>query len=215
MYLIYNTVAISVVQRRPEIGTLRALGVKRGQILRTFLAEGALFGVVGSLFGVVIGSVLATFSVAAVSRTVDTLYVASHADHVVYDPVVLLKAFLIGVVGGGDRGARTGARGRADAAGDRDARARLRAAAHRACAAGGDLRAWAACSSAMRARLLPPIGDVPLFGYAAGLLIIFAGSLFAPLRSRGSRAAGARAARFAVGGGGDCGGESWLVAGAQ
>ena len=30
-------------------GTLRALGVKRGQILRTFLAEGALFGVVGSV----------------------------------------------------------------------------------------------------------------------------------------------------------------------
>ena len=98
MYLIYNTVAISVVQRRPEIGTLRALGVRRGQILRTFLAEGALFGVIGSAIGVALGCVLATFSVAAVSKTVDTLYVSSHADHVVYDPLVLLKALVIGII---------------------------------------------------------------------------------------------------------------------
>ncbi len=35
MYLIYNTVSISVVQRRKEIGILRALGATRGQIMRT------------------------------------------------------------------------------------------------------------------------------------------------------------------------------------
>ena len=66
------------------------------QTLRTFLAEGVLFGVVGSLAAS--RSDVVTFSVAAVSRTVDTLYVASHADRVSYDPIVLLKAFLIGVV---------------------------------------------------------------------------------------------------------------------
>ncbi len=184
MYLIYNTVAISVVQRRPEIGTLRALGVKRGQILRTFLAEGALFGAVGSLLGVVIGSVLATFSVAAVSRTVDTLYVASHADHVVYDPLVLLKAFLIGVVA-----AVVAALVPAlEAAGTRPAitmraqgyERRLTGLAPRAAIFGLGLLlvAWAAT-------FMPAVGDVPLFGYAAGLLIIFAGSLFAPLAIAG------------------------------
>jgi putative ABC transport system permease protein len=180
MYLIYNTVAISVVQRRPEIGTLRALGVKRGQILRTFLAEGALFGVVGSLFGVVIGSVLATFSVAAVSRTVDTLYVASHADHVVYDPTVLLKAFLIGVAAAvvaalvpALEAARTPPAITMRAQGYER---RLTGLAPRAAIFGlGLLLVGWACT------FLPPVGDVPLFGYAAGLLIIFAGSLFAPL----------------------------------
>ncbi|MDQ2907850.1 MAG: FtsX-like permease family protein, partial [Candidatus Eremiobacteraeota bacterium] len=98
MYLIYNAVAISVVQRRPEVGTLRALGTSRAQIFATFLAEGALFGIAGSLLGLGLGSVLARFSVSAVSRTVDTLYVASHADRVVYDPRVLLEAFLAGTV---------------------------------------------------------------------------------------------------------------------
>jgi putative ABC transport system permease protein len=184
MYLIYNTVAISVVQRRPEIGTLRALGVKRGQILRTFLAEGALFGVVGSLFGVAIGSVLATFSVAAVSRTVDTLYVASHADHVVYDPVVLLKAFAIGVAAAVIAALVPAI----EAAATRPAitmraqgyERRLTGLAPRAAIFGlGLLLVGWACT------FMPPVGDVPLFGYAAGLLIIFAGSLFAPLAIAG------------------------------
>jgi len=184
MYLIYNTVAISVVQRRPEIGTLRALGVKRGQILRTFLAEGALFGVVGSFVGLVVGSGLATFSVAAVSKTVNTLYVASHADHVLYDPVVLLKAFLIGVAA-----AIVAALVPAlEAAGTPPAIAmraqgyerRLPQLAPRAALFGlGLLFIGYACT------FVPAVGDVPVFGYAAGLLFIFAGSLFAPLAIAG------------------------------
>jgi putative ABC transport system permease protein len=97
MYLIYNTVAISVVQRRPDIGTLRALGTPRGEIFATFLAEGAMFGVLGSVLGLGLGALLAHFSVEAVSRTVDTLYVGSHADSVVFSPFVVAKAFVVGV----------------------------------------------------------------------------------------------------------------------
>jgi putative ABC transport system permease protein len=69
MYLIYNTVAISVVQRRPDVGTLRALGATRRQIFLAFLGEGALFGTFGSLLGLVLGALLARLSVGAVSRT--------------------------------------------------------------------------------------------------------------------------------------------------
>ena len=184
MYLIYNTVAISVVQRRPEIGTLRALGVKRGQILRTFLAEGALFGVAGSLLGLVLGSGLATFSVAAVSKTVNTLYVASHADHVLYDPVVLLKAFVIGVVAAIVAALvpalEAAATPPAIAMRAHGYERRLPQLAARAAVLGlGLLLIGCACTFA------PAVGDVPVFGYAAGLLIIFAGSLFAPLAIAG------------------------------
>lgn len=191
MYLIYNTVAISVVQRRPEIGTLRALGVRRGQILRTFLAEGALFGVIGSAIGVALGCVLATFSVAAVSKTVDTLYVSSHADHVVYDPLVLLKALVIGIIAASISALVPAI----EAAGTPPAIAmraqgyerRLPLLAQRTAILGAVLLLVGFAFT-----FAPPIGDIPLFGYAAGLLIIFAGSLFAPLAIEGlSRLAGA------------------------
>jgi putative ABC transport system permease protein len=180
MYLIYNTVAISVVQRRPEIGTLRALGTRRAQIFRTFLAEGALFGVTGSALGLGFGSVLATFSVAAVSKTVDALYVSSHADRVVYDPVILLKAFAIGVVAAIVAALvpalEAAATPPAIAMRAQGYERRLPFLAARAALLGlGLLLLGYACTFA------PAIDDIPVFGYAAGLLIIFGGSLFAPL----------------------------------
>jgi putative ABC transport system permease protein len=51
MYLIYNAVSISVVQRKKEIGILRALGTTRLQIITLFLGETAVMAVVGSAAG--------------------------------------------------------------------------------------------------------------------------------------------------------------------
>jgi putative ABC transport system permease protein len=191
MYLIYNTVAISVVQRRPEVGTLRAIGATRRQIFLTFLAEGLLFGVAGALIGLVLGTMLGQLSVGAVSKTVDTLYVASHADQVVLDPLVLLKAFVIGV-GAAVLAALVPAW---EAAGTPPAIAmrsqgyerRSPGLAQRCALAGAGAFVLAyACT------LVPPFDDVPVFGYVAGLLIIFGGSLFAPIAIAGlARAGGA------------------------
>jgi putative ABC transport system permease protein len=50
--LLSNGVASSVAARRAEIGTLRALGAARGDVFRAFVAEGALYGAIGSAFGV-------------------------------------------------------------------------------------------------------------------------------------------------------------------
>ncbi|MDB5095323.1 MAG: transporter permease protein [Candidatus Eremiobacteraeota bacterium] len=46
--LIASAVGVAVAQRRPDIGTLRTLGAKRGAIFGIFLLEGALLGAVGS-----------------------------------------------------------------------------------------------------------------------------------------------------------------------
>ena len=180
MYLIYNTVAISVVQRRSEVGTLRALGATRGQIFKTFLIEGALFGVIGSIAGLVLGGLLAQLSVGAVSRTVDALYVASHADHVVYAPLVLLKAFFVGVVLATisavfpaiDAARTVPALTMRSQGFERRSPSLARNAAFIGIAL---LVAAYACT------FVPAIDDIPVFGYAAGLLIIFGGTLFAPL----------------------------------
>ncbi|PZW48338.1 lipoprotein-releasing system permease protein [Humitalea rosea] len=50
-----SVLVVSVVQRSREIGILRAMGARRGQILRVFLIQGGVLGLAGSL----IGSVLA------------------------------------------------------------------------------------------------------------------------------------------------------------
>lgn len=47
---------VSVIQRSKDIGILRAMGTSRGQILRVFLIQGGLLGLVGSLFGSAMGA---------------------------------------------------------------------------------------------------------------------------------------------------------------
>src|SRR5262249_40727038 len=59
MFIIYNTFAIAVTQRRGEIGILRALGATRGQIRTLFLAESAIAGLAGTLAGVAFGILMA------------------------------------------------------------------------------------------------------------------------------------------------------------
>ena len=180
MYLIYNTVAISVVQRRPEIGTLRALGATRRQIFATFLAEGLLFGVAGALAGLLIGAILAQFSVAAVAQTVDTLYVGTHADRVEYAPLVLVKAFVLGV-------ALATLSALAPAL---EAAATLPAITMRAAGYEGRtkrpgvglaLAGFLAFALAGFASRLPAVDSMPLFGYASGLSIVAGASLCMPV----------------------------------
>src|SRR5207237_3935476 len=58
-FLIYNTVSVSVIQRRREIGTLRCLGMRRCELLRLILAEALILAVIGSLAGSLFGWLLA------------------------------------------------------------------------------------------------------------------------------------------------------------
>ena len=54
-----NTMMMNVMERTGEIGTVMALGVRRSAVLRGFLIEGALLGLIGALLGVVIALVAA------------------------------------------------------------------------------------------------------------------------------------------------------------
>ena len=52
---IVNTLALSVVERRREIGMLRAVGMLRGQVRRTIYLESALIALFGAVVGVALG----------------------------------------------------------------------------------------------------------------------------------------------------------------
>jgi putative ABC transport system permease protein len=50
-----NTMVISVLERRPEIGLRRSLGATRGQIRVQFLSESVMLSAIGGLAGIVLG----------------------------------------------------------------------------------------------------------------------------------------------------------------
>lgn len=67
---IASVLAVSVVQKSREIGILRATGTRRAQVMRIFLVEGAILGLVGSAGGILLGSGLAR-AFAGIARNPD------------------------------------------------------------------------------------------------------------------------------------------------
>jgi putative ABC transport system permease protein len=75
MFLVFNTLSVSVAQRRHEIGVLRSVGATRGQIRNLFLMEAALLGLIGAVLGVPLGLGLARVLLGSLSRLVaDALF---------------------------------------------------------------------------------------------------------------------------------------------
>ena len=98
MFIIYNSFAIAVTQRRSEIGILRALGATRPQIRWLFLGESAVTGLVGSIGGVLFGLVIARGIAASIGDLMSDVYgVAQRADEIATSPTLLGMALLIGV----------------------------------------------------------------------------------------------------------------------
>ncbi len=92
---IASVLVVSVVQKRKEIGILRAIGASRGQILRVFLLQGAIVGLLGSA----LGSLLAAGLVKAFTSFVRS---SSGAPlfNIVIEPQLLLTACLLATLGG-------------------------------------------------------------------------------------------------------------------
>lgn len=59
LFTVANTMTMSVLERVGEVGTLRAMGLRRAGVMRQFLAEGMVLGALGGLAGVVAAVLLA------------------------------------------------------------------------------------------------------------------------------------------------------------
>ena len=97
VFLIYNTVAASVVRRRTEIGTLRATGASRGLVRGLFLEEAALYACLGALVGVPAGILLSRFLVTQVSSVISVHYLLVHVARAFADPLHVIQAIAYGV----------------------------------------------------------------------------------------------------------------------
>jgi putative ABC transport system permease protein len=97
MFLIYNTVSFSVVQRRPLFGVLRCLGVTGRQLFRLILAETAVLGFLGSLLGLGLGVLLGRGMVSLVTQTINDIYFVVNVQAVPIAATSLLKGLLLGI----------------------------------------------------------------------------------------------------------------------
>ena len=98
MFLIYNTVTFSVVQRRRVIGTLRALGMTRREVYGMILLEAILLGLLGTLAGLALGIVLGRGAVQLVTRTINDLFFVVSVREIEIPIFTLIKGTVIGVV---------------------------------------------------------------------------------------------------------------------
>ena len=97
LFLIYNTVSLSVITRRQEIGMLRAVGSSRRQVAGLFLAEAGLLAVLGCAVGILLGGWFAQGALRLTGATLDRLYVRSAAEPISVGPEQLLLAFAVGI----------------------------------------------------------------------------------------------------------------------
>jgi putative ABC transport system permease protein len=99
VFLVYNTVAIGVLQRRREIGTLRAIGGTRGKLRALFTLEAMVLGILGTALGLPLGVLIARLAIQSVQDTVSSLYVQVNAGEVNVGPLQLGLGILFGVAG--------------------------------------------------------------------------------------------------------------------
>lgn len=97
MFLIYNTMTFSVVQRRGLIGALRVVGVTRREIFSLIVAEAALLGLLGTAAGLVLGVALAQGLVRLVTQTITDLYFVVSVRELTISGLGLLKGLGLGL----------------------------------------------------------------------------------------------------------------------
>jgi putative ABC transport system permease protein len=179
LFLVYNTVTISVIARRDEIGVLRALGVTRTQVLVLFLGEAGVLGLAGAVLGLGLGRVMADAAVSLTASTVSTLYIATAAAppslagwHVALALAIGIPLSLLAATMPALEGSRVPPTAAMRGNDRLETRRRLRPAALIAPAV--------VLAGAYGLAQLGPVNGRPLFGYASSFATIIGASLLVP-----------------------------------
>ncbi len=197
-FLIYNAISVSVVRRRADIGTVRALGAGRRAVLVAFLAEAAVFGAAGAAVAIPLGRMLASGAVRLLSATVDALYVSSRPGSLDLSWQSVVLALVVGI-GVAVVSALAPAREasmvpptEAMARGKREFDIRV----ERKRDAG--IAVALAVLAAIAARA-PAVEGKPLFGYLAAILLVGASALAIPVLVHGCMTIASGALRRVMG----------------
>lgn len=179
LFLIYNTISVSVISRREEIGVLRALGASRRTVVGLFLAEAAALAVAGILVGLPLARLMAVGALRLTSTTVKTLYVVTAAqapplniEHWLLAFGTALPLALLAAVLPALEASQVSPVPAMRSAGRFDSASRFR---------WGSL--WLPLSLFVLAGIFSsakPVGGLPVFGYAAALAIVLGAAFLCP-----------------------------------
>ncbi len=183
VFLIANAVSVSVLRRRPEIATLKAVGASRRLVFAVFVLEGLGIGIAGTIFGEIGGVFLARAALSAIGGTVSNVYLpTAHitaagfgAPAALAAAVGLVSSLAAAILPAAE--ATRVAPSPAMRAGSVEA-ARAAHLGRRGAAAAGAL------ALAGVASLLPAVDGFPLFGFAGVLFVVAGLALVAPLLVR-------------------------------
>jgi len=180
MFLVYNTVLISILRRRKDVGVFKTLGASARQIFAAFVIEGLVFGAAGSAIGIALGRGLAFAILKMIGRTVNVLYVTSQPEAIALTPGIVIAGVAVGTI----LSLASAIQPSMEAAGVRPGvlfgvatgfsrPGRLKPAP--------TLIALISFLLAFLATRLPPVANVAVGGYVAVLLVIAGFSALAPM----------------------------------
>ncbi|HEX8031289.1 MAG TPA: FtsX-like permease family protein [Vicinamibacterales bacterium] len=179
LFLVYNTVTISVVARRQEIGTLRALGLARNKVLLLFLGEAAFLAVAGIAIGLGLARLLADAAVTLTASTVSTLYIAAvsappdmNIGHVWVAIAIGLPLSLVAAAIPALEASRVPPTAAMRGHDTLEMRVRFKPAPL--------VIAFVILAAAYALAQLPPVGRRPVFGYMSSFAIVIGGAFLVP-----------------------------------
>lgn len=168
-FLVFSTQALSVIRRRGQFALLRVLGMERGQLLRQVLLEGASLGVVGAGLGIAGGYAMAAVALRFFGGDLGAGYFAGVQPQVQFTPVAACVYFALGL-------------GVALLGCAAPALEAARAAPAIALKSGSEevvttrlAKTWPALACLLLAgalTFLPPVFELPLFGYLSIALLL-------------------------------------------
>jgi putative ABC transport system permease protein len=97
LFLIYNTMTFSVVQRRPLFGTLRSLGVTRREIFGLVIAEALIVGLLSATLGAALGVLMGRAALGLVTQTINDLFFVVTVTGIAVPTPSLLKGAALGI----------------------------------------------------------------------------------------------------------------------
>jgi putative ABC transport system permease protein len=179
-FLVVNTMSISVVQRKRELGILRALGATRRDVVWLLTLEGLLFGIVGSVLGVLIALGLSRGLLRTIGGAVSEIYLEQSSSVLEYEAWVLLSGLMLGVVSATCAAYLASRRSGAIMPSEALSSSTLASTPWEAGGRRTDLLALGLLIVSAILLQIPPAGDLPLGAFAAFLTLTVAGRALMP-----------------------------------